>query len=47
MALPPCGTPIRPFDFRIDNGEIVLDCRNCHSRLLEIEPASTTKEQSS
>jgi hypothetical protein len=41
----PCGTPIKPFDFRIDGGEIVLDCRVCHARLLEIEPASTTKEQ--
>ena len=42
----PCGTPIKPFDFRIDGGEIVLDCRVCHARLLEIEPASTTKEPS-
>jgi hypothetical protein len=40
----PCGTPIKPFDFRIDDGGIVFDCRNCHARLLEIEPASTTKE---
>jgi hypothetical protein len=43
----PCGTPVKPFDFRIDDGEVVLDCRVCHSRLLEIEPASTaTKEPS-
>jgi hypothetical protein len=41
----PCGTPIKPFDFRIDGDEIVLDCRHCHVRLLEIETAPTaTKE---
>jgi hypothetical protein len=40
----PCGASIKPFDFRIDDGEIVLDCRVCHARLLEIEPASTAKE---
>jgi hypothetical protein len=43
----PCGTPIRPFDFRIDDGEIVLDFRNCHTRLLEIEPASTEAKERS
>jgi hypothetical protein len=38
----PCGAPVRASDFRVEPNEIVLDCRRCCRRLLEIQSESDT-----
>jgi hypothetical protein len=45
-----CGAPYKAFDFKVEierpDGEITHICRNCHTKIVEIELSTSAPKES-